>query len=79
VVTTILFAVGARLVALYLRYATLSSPQGAAGTVVIVLLWFYYSAQIFLVGAAFTRTFAERYGSGVSADSGVVVPEDSAR
>jgi membrane protein len=68
-VTTILFAVGARLVALYLQYATLSSPQGAAGTAVVVLLWFYYSAQIFLGGTAFTRIYAERYGSGFRSDA----------
>lgn len=64
-VTTVLFAIGARLVALYLRFATLSSPQGAAGTVIVILLWLYYSAQIFLLGAAFTRVFAERDGSPV--------------
>lgn len=62
--TTVLFALGVRLVALYLRYATLSSPQGAAGTLVVILLWFHYSAQIFLLGTAFTRTFAEPDGSG---------------
>jgi membrane protein len=64
-VTTVLFAVGARLVALYLRFATLSSPQAAAGTLVVVLLWLYYSAQIFLLGAAFTRVFADHRGSPV--------------
>jgi membrane protein len=54
-VTTLLFSVGARLVGLYFRFGTITSVQGAVGTVLVLLLWLYYSAQIFLMGAAFTR------------------------
>lgn len=62
-VTALLFAIGTRLLALYFRFSTVTSPQGAAGTLVVVLLWLYYSGQIFLMGAAFTRAYADRYGS----------------
>jgi membrane protein len=74
-VTTVLFTVGTRLVALYLRYRTLSSPQEAAGTLVVLLLWLYYSAQIFLMGAAFTRAFSNLYGSRLVSNVAVAAEE----
>ncbi len=61
-VTAALFAVGQRLIGLYVGNSTLGSPFGAAGTVVVILVWVYYSAQIFLFGAEFTRLYAERQG-----------------
>lgn len=60
--TAVLFAVGQRLIGVYLGNSTLASPFGAAGTVVIILVWVYYSAQIVLLGAEFTRLYAEREG-----------------
>jgi membrane protein len=59
-VTAILFAAGKYLIGLYLGRTAASSSYGAAGSVVILLLWVYYSAQIVLIGAEFTRLYAER-------------------
>jgi membrane protein len=59
-VTAILFAIGQRLIGLYLGQSSLASPFGAAGTIAIILVWVYYAAQIVLLGAAFTRVSAER-------------------
>ncbi len=62
-VTAVLFAVGEYLIGLYLSNSSVSSTYGAAGSLVIVLLWIYYSAQIFLFGAEFTQVYANKYGS----------------
>ena len=62
-VTSLLFAVGKLLIGLYLGRTSAASSFGAAGSLVIVLLWVYYSAQIFLLGAEFTRTYSYRFGS----------------
>lgn len=59
-VTAILFAIGQRLIGLYLGQSSLASPFGAAGTIAILLVWVYYAAQIVLLGAAFTRVYSER-------------------
>lgn len=57
-ITALLFSTGKALIALYLGHTTTSTPFGAAGSVVIFLLWVYYSAQIFLFGAEFTEVYA---------------------
>ncbi len=62
-VTSLLFAIGKLLIGLYLGKSSVASSFGAAGSLVIVLLWVYYSAQIFLLGAEFTRTYSYRHGS----------------
>ncbi len=62
-VTSILFTVGKLLLGIYLGRASYQSMYGAAASVVILIAWFYYSAQIFFLGAEFTRAFAARYGS----------------
>jgi len=62
-VTALLFAVGKSLIGLYLGKSGVVSGYGAAGSLVVLLLWVYYSAQIFLVGAEFTWIYAHRYGS----------------
>jgi membrane protein len=64
-VTAVLFTVGKYLIGLYLGRAGISSGFGAAGSLVIILVWVYYSAQIFLLGAEFTWVFAHSYGSRV--------------
>jgi membrane protein len=64
-VTAFLFAVGKFLIGLYLGRSSFSSAYGAAGSLIVLLLWIYYSAQIFLLGAEFTRVFAYAHGSRV--------------
>jgi membrane protein len=62
-VTACLFSVGKLLIGLYLGRSSLSSAYGAAGSIMVLLLWIYYSAQIFLLGAEFTRVFTYTVGS----------------
>lgn len=62
VVTALLFNLGKFLIALYLAHSATASSYGAAGALIIMLLWIYYSAQIFLLGAEFTKLYASRRG-----------------
>jgi membrane protein len=62
-VTALLFSVGKLMIGVYLGNSAIASTYGAAGSVILVLLWVYYSAQIFLLGAEFTKVYAHRYGS----------------
>lgn len=62
-VTSALFTIGKLALGLYLGIATFASAYGAAASVVILIVWVYYSAQIFFLGAEFTHAFAKRYGS----------------
>jgi membrane protein len=59
VVSAVLFVVGEALVGIYIRRAGLSNGYGAAGSLVVLLVWVYYSATLLLFGAEFTRTYAE--------------------
>ena len=63
VVTAFLFTAGKFLISLYIGSSAMASSYGAAGSLIIVLLWIYYSAQIFLLGAEFTKVFAAHRGS----------------
>jgi membrane protein len=63
IVTSLLFTLGKYLIGLYLGQGSVSSAYGAAGSLVIILLWVYYSSQILLFGAEFTRVYAYRFGS----------------
>jgi membrane protein len=63
IATALLFAVGKFLVGLYIGRSQVASSFGAAGSLVVVLVWVYYSAQIFLLGAEFTWVYAHRLGS----------------
>ena len=62
-VTAALFTVGKLLIGLYIGKSGVTSVFGAAGSLVVLLLWVYYSAQIFLLGAEFTWVYAHRLGS----------------
>jgi len=62
-VTSVLMLIGHLGIALYLRYAAVASAYGAAGTFVVLLVWLYYSAQIFFFGAEFTAVKAGRRGT----------------
>ena len=64
-VTAILFVLGKYLIGLYMGTSTLSSSYGAAGSLVVLLLWVYYSTEIFFLGAEFTQVYVEKYGEGI--------------
>jgi len=64
-VTALLFTVGKQLIALYLVRVAFESTYGAAWAAVLLFVWIYYSAQLFYLGAEFTKTYARRYGSHV--------------
>jgi membrane protein len=63
--TSFLFSVGKFLIGLYLGKGTATSVYGAAGSLVTLLLWVYYSGLIFYFGAEVTRVYATQYGSGL--------------
>jgi membrane protein len=63
VVTALLFTIGKFAVGLYVGKAGVASSFGTAGSLAVLLVWVYYSAQIFLLGAEFTWVFAHRFGS----------------
>ena len=62
-VTAFLFTVGKLLIGIYLGKANFASTYGAAGSLVVILVWVYYSTQILLFGAEFTNVYAMTYGS----------------
>jgi membrane protein len=61
--TSILFTIGKFLIGLYLGSSGVTSVYGAAGSLITVLLWVYYSSLIFLLGAEFTQAYTSTYGS----------------
>ena len=75
VVTAVLFTIGKSLISWYIGSSAVASSFGAAGALIVLLLWVYYSAQIFLLGAEFTKTYANRHGSKQSHS----VPDSSPR
>jgi membrane protein len=63
-VTSLLFTIGKFLIGLYLGKSAVASAYGAAGSLVIIVVWVYYSTQILLLGAEFTKVWTKRRGSG---------------
>lgn len=63
VITSALFSIGKFILAFYLGRASFASTYGAAASIVVLIAWIYYSAQIFFLGAEFTRTFSLHHGS----------------
>lgn len=68
VATAVLFTAGKSLIGWYIGSSAVGSTYGAAGALIVLLLWVYYSAQIFLLGAEFTKAYASRRGSGATGD-----------
>jgi uncharacterized BrkB/YihY/UPF0761 family membrane protein len=64
-VTALLFSLGKFLIGLYLGNSAVASSFGAAGSLVLLLVWIYYSAQILFFGAEFTQVYANNYGSKI--------------
>jgi membrane protein len=63
VATAFLFTIGKSLIGWYLGSSSVASSYGAAGALILVMLWTYYSSQIFLLGAEFTKVYAHSHGS----------------
>ena len=73
--TAVLFVIGKFLLGLYLGKAGVGSAYGAAGSLVVLLVWVYYSAQIFFFGAEVTQVYANMYGSRIRAAKGAELIE----
>jgi membrane protein len=72
--TAVLFTIGKFALGLYLGKSGVASSYGAAGSLIVLLLWVYYSSQILFFGAEFTQVYANRFGSRVApADNAVPV------
>jgi membrane protein len=78
-VTAGLFTIGQQLIGLYLGQSSMASSYGAAGSVMILLLWVYYSCQILLLGAEFTRVYAQRHGTKPHPESFAAKDPDALR
>jgi membrane protein len=72
-VTALLFTIGKSLIGLYLGRSTVASVYGAAGSLIVILLWIYYSAQVVFFGAEFTKVYSRRFGSVVVPDTRAVL------
>lgn len=72
VVTAVMFLLGQFALSLYLGNAEVAGPYGAAGSLVLVLVWVYYSSLILLIGAEFTQVWARRYGRRIEPSAGAV-------
>jgi membrane protein len=72
--TSLLFTIGKQLIGIYLGKASFGSTYGAAGSLVIVLVWVYYSAQLFFFGAEFTKCYRATFGSRLEARLAVIPP-----
>ncbi|HEY3475738.1 MAG TPA: YihY/virulence factor BrkB family protein, partial [Anaerolineales bacterium] len=64
--TSLLFSLGKAVIGIYLGNSAAASAFGAAGSLVLLLLWIYYSAQILFFGAEFTQVYANQYGSKIA-------------
>ena len=73
--TSLLFTIGKQLIGIYLGKASFGSTYGAAGSLVIVLVWVYYSSQLFFFGAEFTKIYTETFGSRLDAKLNVHPPK----
>jgi membrane protein len=72
VVTAFLFSVGKFLIGLYLGKSSVASSYGAAGSIVLLVIWVYYSAAILFLGAEFTQVYAKRFGGDIKPSQNAV-------
>jgi hypothetical protein len=75
-VTTALFEIGKLLIGRYIGKQGLDSTYGAAASLVVLLIWVYYSSQLVLMGAEFTRVYAKRRALGHTSAGDHLVPQD---
>lgn len=71
-ITALLFTIGKFAIGLYLGRSTVGSAYGAAGSLVVILIWIYYSAQILFFGAELTQVYTNKYGSRIKPDKDAV-------
>ncbi|MES2468018.1 MAG: YihY/virulence factor BrkB family protein [Verrucomicrobiota bacterium] len=79
VATSLLFTIGKLIIGYYLATTSIASSFGAAGSVVIVLAWIYYSACILFFGAEITKIFVRKFGPGIVPNSRAVLVDDLLR
>jgi membrane protein len=77
--TALLFSLGKLLIGLYLGHSTIGSTFGAAGSLVVFVVWIYYSALILFFGAEFTKVYANRFGGRIEPTSNAVALTDTDR
>jgi len=78
-VTAVLFTLGKLGIGLYVARSTVASPFGAAGSVVALVVWVYYSAQILFFGAELTQVIARRRGATLAPTKNAIKVENKAR
>ena len=79
ILTSGLFSIGRIVLGVYLGSNSFGSIYGAAGTLVVILAWIYYAAQILFIGAEFIKVYARKYGSQiVPADNAIPLTEEAA-
>ncbi len=76
-ITSLLFTIGKTGIGIYLGYSSVGSAYGAAGSLIIVLVWVYYTALIFLYGAELTQVFALQRGGVLTPKKGAVLLENT--
>ena len=76
-VTALLFGLGRFAISFYISSSSTASTYGAAGSLIVLLLWIYYSAQILLFGAEFTQVYGRRFGSGIEPDEHAMRPSEA--
>ena len=74
-ITAFLFSIGKFALGLYLGRGSFGSTYGAAGSLIVILAWVYYSAQILFFGAEFTQVYSRKYGSRIVPDKNAVYTE----
>ena len=79
IVTSLLFTLGKFVIVYYLATTSVASSFGAAGSIVVVLAWIYYSACILFFGAELTKGYARKFGSGIVPNSRAVLIDDLLR
>jgi membrane protein len=77
--TALLFAIGIELIGLYMGHVAVASTYGAAGSLVVLLLWIFYTAQILFFGAEFTQVYANRFGSEIVSSKHAIPMSEKSR
>ncbi|QSJ18929.1 YihY/virulence factor BrkB family protein [Nostoc sp. UHCC 0702] len=79
IITSALFSIGRFLLGQYLGNSSFGSTYGAAGSLVVILAWVYYAAQILFFGAEFTQVYARKYGSGITPNKNAIPAKEQSR